>query len=82
VLQGLLNHRLELSRFEPRLKAALVLQSFHNPAAKIPDIRVLNAPLGDFTAPLGSAAAIAEAVLSVQVRCRTASGPWSCATCY
>ena len=68
MLQGLLGNRLEIHRFESRLRAALVVQSLHNPAAKHSDIRVLNAALGDFTAPLPSAAALAEAVLSMQVR--------------
>ena len=77
MIQGMLGARVELARFEACLKASLVIQSLHNPAAKSADIRVLNVALGDFTAQLTTPAAVSEAVLSVQVRpASTPLSPW------
>jgi hypothetical protein len=70
LLQAVLGTRVETKRLDNSLNGSLVIQSLHNPAARTPDVRVLNVTLGDFTAQLSSANAIAEAVLSVQVRYR------------
>jgi hypothetical protein len=69
LLQCVLGTRIETKRLDNSLKGSLVIQSVHNPAVRNPDVRALNATLGDFTAQLSSSNAIIEAVLSVQVRC-------------